>query len=379
MRKVPVQRLRREADGEGALGFGSAHQRRQTLFAAVRKPVERGDADQIDRSRHGENLLGHVARSVAQREFADQGLDPLEIVVRARLHPLPLRLVLPLAVVERELAQLAGPAVPAYEHRLRLVALLLRLVHRAVDIDADLVGQEIDQRQMLVTIDAQIHRHAEEGQRQQHLDGLERENPVRAVAQPHHEGHRQQHQVLGERLPRRELERLAEAAAVLHRDPRGAQERQQREKCDRHQREDRHQPDPHLAQQHAPHHQLGAAEPDRKRHAPRAQELDAVDRQVFVDLQRSAPRVDHLQKARDDERTGQDDTADGRRYPKRFVCHAVYSDNGASAPTILAKIASGVSIAPDASLQSTTSSRSSSRAAARYVSRTRRCRASDDS
>lgn len=85
-------------------------------------------------------------------------------------------------------------------------------------------------------------------------------------------------------FPRGEFDRLTETAAVLDRDERRTQKGKDRKEKHRHQSEDRHQPDTHLAKQHATHHHLGAAQPDRKDHAGRNQIIEPVNREVFVDL-----------------------------------------------------------------------------------------------
>ena len=218
---------------------------------------------------------------------------------------------------------------------------------------------------MDIAVVTQIHREEEERAGEHDLQGFEREDLVGTVAPPHHECHRQQGDVLGESLPGGEFQRLAEASAVLDGNQRGAEQRQQREEDHRNQREDRNQTDADLEQQHAPHHQLGAAQPDREGHRRRLQVLHAVDREVFVDLQRRAPRVDHLREARKDERAGEDQPADVRQNLESPGPPHRASSIGASTARILSKIRPGLSIAPFASQQSTTRSESSFAAAAK--------------
>lgn len=102
-------------------------------------------------------------------------------------------------------------------------------MHLLPDVDPHLVGEEVHQRQVAVAVGAQRHRQEEEEAGEHNLDGLEGEDLVGAVAPPHHHGHRQQDEVLEEGLPRREADGVAEAAAVLDRDDRGAEQREHRE------------------------------------------------------------------------------------------------------------------------------------------------------
>ena len=348
-----------------ALLAGALRKPRHTPGARTRKTVESRDAEHVNPARHRQHLLRGVALGVAQGEFAHEGPHRRGFARGAGVDPLPLPGVLPLGVFQRELAFAARLPVAVDQHGFRLAGFDDGSLHRLADIDPDLIGQEIDQRQVNVTVIAEVHRQEEERAGKHDFQRLEGENLVGTVTPPHHEGHRQQHDVLGERLPRGEFQRLAETSAVLDGDDRGAQQRQQREENHRQHGEDRDQPDADLEQQHAAHHQLRAAQPDRKCHRRRLEVVESVDRKVFVDLQRRAPRVDHLRETRNDERAGEDQPADvGHDLENPGLSHRA-SSIGASTARIFSKLCSGESIAPDGSLQSTTRSESSFAAAVR--------------
>ena len=162
---------------------------------------------------------------------------------------------------------------------------------------------------MTIAIEPQPHRQKEEKNRQCDLRTAEGKNLIVPVISPHDGRHRQQGQVLEECFPGGEFDRLTETAAVLYRDERRTQKGKDRKEKHRRQSEDRHQPDTHLAKQHATHHHLGAAQPNRKDHAGRNQIIEPVNREVFVDLDRRSPGIDHLRKARHDEHDGQHQAA----------------------------------------------------------------------
>ena len=333
--------------------------------ARTRQAVESRDAEHVNPPRHRQHLLRGVALGVAQGEFAHKRSHGRDFARGAGVDPLPFFGILPLGVFQRELALAARPPVAVDQHGFRLARLDDGSLHRLADIDPDLIGQEIHERQVNVTVIAEVHRQKEERAGKHDLQRFEGENLVGPVTPPHHEGHRQQHDVLDESLPRGKFQRLAEAPAVLDGDERGAQQRQQREENHRQHGEDRNQPDTDLEQQHAAHHQLRAAQPDRKGHRRRLEVVESVDRKVFVDLQRRAPRVDHLRETRNDERAGEDQPADvGHDLENPGLSHRA-SSIGASTARIFSKLCSGESIAPDGSLQSTTRSESSFAAAVR--------------
>lgn len=185
-----------------------------------------------------------------------------------------------------------------------------RGMHPLPDIDPDLIGQEVDQRQVAVAIVSQIHREEEKGDGKHDFQGVEGEDLVGAVTPPDHQGHRQQRQVLVESLPRRQLQRLAETTAVLDGDHRSAEQGEGGKKEHGKHGEDRDQADTYLEEEHTAHHHLGTAQPDRKGHARPLEGFHPVDGKILVDLHGGAPRIDDLREARHDERAGKDQPAD---------------------------------------------------------------------
>ena len=136
----------------------------------------------------------------------------------------------------------------------------------------------------------------------------------------------------------------------------------------RRQRKDRDQADADLEEQHAAHHQLGSAQPDREGHRGRFEPLQSVDREVLVHLQGRAPRVHDLRETRENEGCRKNDPAEiGQQFEDSVLSHRVdrVGRTGASAAPILSKIASGEAMVPVSSLQSMTRSCGSEAAASR--------------
>ena len=306
----PVQRLRGKADDAGPLLRGPPHDLGEPLGATARQAVERRNAEHIHAPGSGHDLLGRIPFGIAQGEFAHERADGGHLVRSPGIDPLPFFGILPGRVVERKLAQLARPDVAVDQYGLRFAGLDDRGMHPLPDIDPDLIGQEVDQRQVAVAIVSQIHREEEKGDGKHDFQGVEGEDLVGAVTPPDHQGHRQQRQVLVESLPRRQLQRLAETTAVLDGDHRSAEQGEGGKKEHGKHGEDRDQADTYLEEEHTAHHHLGTAQPDRKGHARPLEGFHPVDGKILVDLHGGAPRIDDLREARHDERAGKDQPAD---------------------------------------------------------------------
>ena len=305
-----------------------------------------------------QQILRHVTFGIRQRKLAHKGLHRRRFVLHARLDPLPARLVAPLLIIDRKFVQIASFAVAVDEHILLirhcLGTRIVLLRDHLVDIGPLLVWKEVDQRECEVTVCSYTHRNDAEQHRKQYLQTLELKHGTAAIAIPHDEHHRQDYQILGECLPRRQLERIAETAAILHRYPRCAEERKHREEYHRCERENRYQTCTHLEQQHKAHHQLGTAQPYREDHTYAAQLLHAVYGEVFVDFQRRTPRIYRLHETREDEYQAHQSAAHMRGYLQLAAHLSTRSTYRFTRLRIRAKTSSGEAIASSAVLQSTT-------------------------
>ena len=241
---------------------------------------------------------------------------------------------------------------------------VLRLDH-LVYIRAPFIRQEIYQRQIEIAIGAHAHREDAEQARQRHLRAVQLHHPIFAVAVPYDEHHGQNHQILQESLPRSEFQRIAEAAAVLHRDPCGAEEGQRREEDHRYQREYGYKARADLEHQHETHHEFGSAQPDGEYHAVWQQLLESVYRQILVHLERGAPRVDGLDETRKDEYRTHDDATRMRYVFQSARRHAYPIIYRFTMLSIRPKISSGGAMRSPARLQSTTCMSASRSAASR--------------